>query len=97
MLLPSILATIALILLAFLNWQLWSQRPRRHAAVRVQGNDTPQSKPATRSKDVELLKNIGGKWIHHSWKPEGHPDIQEALDTPGLAIRRDGVLDEGRQ
>jgi hypothetical protein len=48
-------------------------------------------------EQVELLRRHGDAWVTHSWRPQGHPDIQEALDTPGLAVRRGGVVEEGRQ
>lgn len=46
---------------------------------------------------VELLYGKPGAWVHHSMRPEGHKDIAEALATPGMAVRRGGVIEEGRQ
>lgn len=48
---------------------------------------------------LELLRRsaFSNEWCHHSWRPSGHPDILEAIETPGLAVRGpDGVI-EGRQ
>ena len=46
---------------------------------------------------VELLVKTPAGWRHHSFRPSGHRDVQEALDTPGLAICRDGEIEEGVQ
>ena len=46
---------------------------------------------------VELLVKTPAGWRHHSFRPASHRDVQEALDTPGLAIMRDGEIEEGVQ
>lgn len=56
---------------------------------------TSQAQQSTES--VQLLVRQNDQWVHHSWRPEGHPDVQTALDTPGLAIARDGVMNLGKQ
>lgn len=35
---------------------------------------------------VQLLVKAGNKWVHHSWRPAGHPDIQRALADPDMAV-----------
>lgn len=47
--------------------------------------------------EVQLLYRDGGQWVHHSTRPEGHKDIVEALATPGMAVSRGGVIEEGVQ
>jgi hypothetical protein len=53
--------------------------------------------PAVSRESIELLVGRPGAWLHHSMRPEGHKDIAEALDTPGMAIRRGDAIEEGRQ
>jgi len=49
-------------------------------------------------QDVQLLqRGSSGEWVRHSSRPVGHRDIQEALATPGLAISRNGRIEEGVQ
>ena len=45
---------------------------------------------------VELLTASPAGWQHHSWRPDGHKDIAEALRTPGFAVRRNGAVEEAR-
>ena len=66
-------------------------RPRR---VTVTQQVTGAAGPAA---EVDIVQKVGGEWLLHSTRPEGHRDIAEALATPGLAIRRGGVLEEGKQ
>lgn len=61
----------------------------------------PASEPERPGKPVPLVellrRGTESEWTHHSWRPAGHPDISEALATPGLAVRGiDGVV-EGNQ
>lgn len=59
----------------------------------VGGSEVPE-------KDtVELLHRFskGQDWHLHSFRPVGHKDIVEALQTPGMAIRRNGRIEEGVQ
>ena len=46
----------------------------------------------------EIVKRVRDKWIHVGFRRPHHPDVQEALDTPGLAVRHsDGRIEEGNQ
>ena len=60
---------------------------------------SPQHQPAPVHADgaVELLVKTTDGWRHHSFRPASHRDVQEALDTPGLAVMRDGEIEEGVQ
>jgi hypothetical protein len=59
--------------------------------------------PAPPVEDEEVGVQIiyhGGDMhnVTHSWRPAGHPDVIEALNTPGLKIRKaDGTEVLGRQ
>lgn len=47
--------------------------------------------PLNPTSAVEILRLDGTKWCHHSYREsDDHPDVLEALSTPGLAIRRSG-------
>lgn len=72
-------------LLALIAWEL---RPKKSDAAEA---------PAKAEPLVELLTRSDAGWAHHSWREADHRDIQEALDTPGLAVRFGGVIKEGRQ
>lgn len=48
--------------------------------------------------ETQLLIGRPGAWRHHSWRPAGHADIDEAIKTPGMAVvDPDGTLVEGEQ
>jgi hypothetical protein len=54
--------------------------------------------PAAAHESVEILKRIGDHWFHVGHRHANHPDIKEALATPGLAVRHaDGSIHEGVQ
>ena len=58
----------------------------------------PQRPPLVHADGaVELLVKTPAGWRHHSFRPASHRDVQEALDTPGLAVMRDGEIEEGVQ
>lgn len=47
---------------------------------------------------LEIVKRVGGEWVSIGRRHEGHPDVKEALDTPGLAVRHEsGEIAEGKQ
>lgn len=47
---------------------------------------------------VEVLKKHGEAWLRIGSRHAAHPDIHEALHTPGLAVRHiDGSIEEGKQ
>lgn len=48
------------------------------------------------NEHVTLMIKRGGTWLYHSMRPKGHPDIEETLRTPGMAIFQDGTLIEGK-
>jgi hypothetical protein len=68
---------------------------------------TPAAKPApaaapsassASSAAVEIVKLCGARWVHVGHRAAGHPDIVEALATPGLAlVHADGTRVEGIQ
>lgn len=78
-----------LMCLLVIVWML-SQNPR--SVSKPSSFSTP-----AQTDSVQLLVRQNGQWVHHSWRPEGHPDVNTALDTPGLAIARDGVMELGKQ
>ena len=84
-----------IVLLALIVWELWE--PVRYTAT--DSVQVPNSAPLPSQADgqVEILYGSPGAWRHHSWRPGDHADVQEALDTPGLAIRYNGTLAEGKQ
>lgn len=48
--------------------------------------------------NVQILKKIDGVWQHHSYRDRpDHPDVQEAINTPGLAVAINGVMNLGKQ
>lgn len=47
--------------------------------------------------NVEVMKRIHGRWESFGIRPEKHKDVKAALETPGLAVRRSGIIEEGRQ
>lgn len=57
--------------------------------------------PAPRAHDTqthEILKRAIDGWLHVGFRHTHHPDIREALVTPGLAVRHaDGSIHEGNQ
>lgn len=47
---------------------------------------------------LEIVKRVGDRWLFHGLRHRGHPDVAEALATPGLAVRHaDGRIEEGAQ
>ena len=46
----------------------------------------------TPNKDVELLQNVKGTWVHHSYRPEGHLDVAriEAGLEPDMKVQHNG-------
>lgn len=48
------------------------------------------------AEEVTLFVRRGDKWLFHSKRPVGHPDIDEVLRTPGMAILQNGKVTEGR-
>jgi hypothetical protein len=56
-----------------------------------------QQASSSQTNDVELLVRTPDGWRHHSFRPADHQDVQEALNTPGLAIRRDGKIEVGTE
>ena len=82
---------ILIVIALELAWLLYfTARPR---LVTV----TQQTAGAGPAAEVEILQQAGDQWLFHSTRPEGHRDIAEALATPGLAIRRAGVIEKGKQ
>lgn len=53
--------------------------------------------PPVHEDIVEIVRCSGQQMEIVGYRAEGHPDIQEALNTPGLAIRRNGLVDPGKQ
>lgn len=70
---------------------LW--RINKHARARLTAEAEAQSSQGA----VRLLKRVGSGWVHIGHRHEEHPDVAEALRTPGLAVMRNGVIDEGNQ
>jgi hypothetical protein len=48
------------------------------------------------NEEVTLFIKRDGKWLFHSKRPVGHPDIEEVLKTPGMAILQSGKVTEGK-
>jgi hypothetical protein len=47
---------------------------------------------------LEIVKMTGDKLLHIGFRHDGHPDINAARNTPGLAIRHaDGRIERGQQ
>lgn len=97
-----LIAGLLLLLTVEVGYLVWHLRQTHVApyipfpAEDVQSSDT---RPAGPTPLVELLRRdaSGTAWCHHSWRPAGHPDISEALDTPGLAVRGQDGVQEGRR
>jgi hypothetical protein len=68
-------------------------RVNRHARARLTAEAEAQSAHGT----VRILKREGAGWVHVGHRHDEHPDIAEALRTPGLAVMRGGIIDEGVQ
>lgn len=49
------------------------------------------------SKRAELLMKGDNGYLTHSWVDHEDPRIDEFLATPGCAVKRDGVVEEGDQ
>ena len=48
--------------------------------------------------ELQVLKRVDGDWRHIGYRHSEHPDIAEALATPGLAVRHaDGRIEVGQQ
>jgi hypothetical protein len=46
---------------------------------------------------VEIVKRAGESWVHVGHRHATHPDLAEALRTPGLAVRHsDGRIEGGQ-
>ena len=93
--LTSLLAVAAMqtLMLACILLVLVAIRSDKTIAVQ----DAARQAPPADATLVELLHGGPGRWAHHSFRPAGHRDIEEALATPGLAIRRGGRIEEGSQ
>lgn len=53
---------------------------------------------AAQSEPVEIVKRVGDLWFTVGHRHAAHPDVEEALRTPGLAVRRaTGAIEEGKQ
>jgi hypothetical protein len=50
-----------------------------------------------RPPEVQILARDGDGWRSLGWWQESHPDVQQALDTPGYAVKRARSIDEGVQ
>lgn len=74
---------------------------RVEVPVPVEVPTTPKMVEVDKSQPVEgyeIIRREGKNWIHVGHRPQGHPDIKEALDTPGLAvIYPDKTRDFGNQ
>jgi hypothetical protein len=56
----------------------------------------PDSTPTYPAEHIEIVKKRGDDWVHVGHRPITHPDIHEAIETPGLALRHsDGRIEEG--
>lgn len=50
------------------------------------------------AEGFEIVRLEGKGFVRIGSRTAGHPDIKEALDTPGLAVRKlDGTVDLGKQ
>lgn len=75
-----------------------SLHPKARALRGTGPVDTPAPLPQARSLEHKILKRVGEQWVEYVSRPEGHPDLQEAYDTRGLAIRKpDGSIELGNQ
>ncbi len=53
---------------------------------------------AASAPSFEIVKRVGYQWLHVGHRQAAHPDVHEALRTPGLALRHlDGHVEEGEQ
>jgi len=86
-------------LLAALNVFVMIRGNRRLDALFLILRSSPAAPAKPTGETVAILQRgqRSGKWEHHSFRPEGHKDIQEALETPGFAIMRNGKIEEGKQ
>jgi hypothetical protein len=72
-----------------------SVKDAKPASIAIATPEPPASDP---NAAVQLLKRVGAEWIHLGHRHYTHPDVREALETPGLAVRfADGRIDEGIQ
>lgn len=93
-----LIAALLLILILEVGWLIYRlercQRPQDPFTPSVRVEVTEPGPDAL----VELLqRDANGTWQHHSWRPSCHHDINEALATPGLAVRRGTTIEEGAQ
>jgi soluble lytic murein transglycosylase-like protein len=52
--------------------------------------------PAPPTEHVEIIKRHGAGWVRVGHRHAEHPDVREALVTPGLAVRHpDGRIEGG--
>ena len=70
---------------------------RLSLSYKISVNPPASPGPHIPSGEVELLKMVGNAWVHHGWRHAGHPDVREAIETPGLAVRTGTVMQLGRQ
>lgn len=87
----------ALLLAAILS-VLLRRRDRREVILPpVAMTAAPSAKEEKATVDL-LVRGEGDEWVLHSTRPAGHRDVEEAIVTPGMAVRGvDGVIREGVQ
>jgi hypothetical protein len=87
--------------LAAIVYLLWSGRLTGPQGPRGERGPAGASGPAQAvtvvSDKAEVLRKTAKGWEHEAWVRAGSPAWRKAYETPGLALRSAGVIDEGVQ
>jgi hypothetical protein len=75
---------ILIIILQLAILVVYLRNRKYHVSFTSQSATTPLPRG-----EVTLLKRSGDSWVSFGCRPLNHPDIEEALRTPGLAYSDD--------
>lgn len=98
--LTTILQAVQVLLLAGVIFQLRRNFSRTAASIKHAENIARTVEPVglSSSPGFCVVKRVDNTWLRWGDRPAGHPDLTEALATPGLAVLTpEGVLEEGVQ